>query len=244
DTGKVDLQSMVDWFSANSTATPDLGQRAVGAVIAPAAEDGYAAGDEVTIDLSSLAFSTGEAVPTEVEFSIGGTVLGTAPVTVDIVDAFDEAGQATFTFQVPADAAGQTLVAMPNVGDAVTLPVVFSEAGGEPGPFEGSIELGSAKASAGGTLSITGEGYTPGETVTVELRSKKGESVVFGEIVVGDDGAFDATVSVPRDVQPGKHTVAVVQADGDEATATVTVNRAGGIGSWVRDLIRWVVDLF
>ncbi|MDR2997489.1 MAG: ExeM/NucH family extracellular endonuclease, partial [Microbacterium sp.] len=30
DTGKVDLQSMVDWFSANKTATPDLKQRAVG----------------------------------------------------------------------------------------------------------------------------------------------------------------------------------------------------------------------
>src|SRR5690606_29851229 len=100
DTGKIDLQSMVDWFAANTTASPDYAQRAVGVQVSPADEDGYRPGDEVTLELSSLAFSAGEAVPTEVEFSIGGTVLGTAPVTVDIVDAFDEAGQATFTFQV------------------------------------------------------------------------------------------------------------------------------------------------
>ncbi|UJP08842.1 5'-nucleotidase C-terminal domain-containing protein [Microbacterium sp. KUDC0406] len=35
DTGKIDLQSMVDWFSANETATPDLKQRAVGATVTP-----------------------------------------------------------------------------------------------------------------------------------------------------------------------------------------------------------------
>ena len=47
---------------------------------------------------------------------------------------------------------------------------------------------------------------------------------------------------MPKKAQPGKYTVAVSQADGDEATATVTVNRAGG-ASAIRDLIDWLWDL-
>src|SRR5690606_8171564 len=37
DTGKIDLQSMVDWFDANTTAEPDLVQRAVGIAVSPQA---------------------------------------------------------------------------------------------------------------------------------------------------------------------------------------------------------------
>ena len=149
DTGKIDLQSMVDWFSANKTATPDLGQRAVGvnmdadepasapeaaaaavkAITTAAAGSGeYQAGDTLTVNLSSLAFSAGEAVPTEVEFSIGETVVGTAPVDAAIVDTTDEVGAATFTFTVPEDIDGGVLTATPNVGDSVDLPITFAAA--------------------------------------------------------------------------------------------------------------------
>ena len=41
DTGKIDLQSMVDWFDANKTATPDLAQRAVGVSVSAPDADGY-----------------------------------------------------------------------------------------------------------------------------------------------------------------------------------------------------------
>ncbi|MEV7631563.1 ExeM/NucH family extracellular endonuclease [Microbacterium sp. NPDC089318] len=129
DTGKIDLQSMVDWFAANAAddataAAPDLAQRAVGATVTPASTS-YQAGDSVTVTLSSLAFSAGEPTPTEVGFAIGGTQLGTAAVDSTIVDTTDEAGRATFTFTVPAGVAGQALTVTPNVGAAVTLPLVF-----------------------------------------------------------------------------------------------------------------------
>ncbi|MEJ1089286.1 ExeM/NucH family extracellular endonuclease [Microbacterium sp. Mu-80] len=246
DTGKIDLQSTVDWFAENGTATPDLAQRAVGATLTPAQPaDGYRAGDSVTVDISSLAFSTGEQKPTEVAFAIGDAQLGTAAVDTAVVDTTDEVGRASFTFTVPSDAAGQPLTATPDVGAAVTLPVVFAEGdGGEPGPFEGTISLGAKKVSAGGMLAITGEAYEPGETVTVELRPKKGEPIELGTIEVGDDGTFDTMVNVPRSTHPGKYTVAVQQADGDEATATVHVNRAGGISSIIKQIIDWVWSLF
>ena len=51
-------------------------------------------------------------------------------------------------------------------------------------------------------------------------------------------------MNVPRSTHPGKYTVAVQQADGDEATATVHVNRAGGIGSIIKQIIDWVWSLF
>ncbi|REJ05302.1 multifunctional nuclease/2',3'-cyclic-nucleotide 2'-phosphodiesterase/5'-nucleotidase/3'-nucleotidase [Microbacterium bovistercoris] len=129
DTGKIDLQSMVDWFAANaadaaSAAVPDLAQRAVGATVTPAA-DSYQAGQQVTVALSSLSFSAGEQKPTAVSFAIGDTQLGTASVNTAIVDTTDEVGKATFTFTVPAGAAGKALTVTPDVGAAVTLPLTF-----------------------------------------------------------------------------------------------------------------------
>src|SRR5690606_13882381 len=70
DTGKIDLSSMVEWFDANGEAAPDLAQRAVGVALSAPDADGYRAGDEVTIDLSSLIFSAGEAAPEQVSVSL------------------------------------------------------------------------------------------------------------------------------------------------------------------------------
>jgi 5'-nucleotidase len=243
DTGKVDLQSMVDWFTANKTATPDLGQRAVGAAVTPAAPaDGYQAGDQVTVNLSSLAFSAGEQTPTEVAFALGDIALGTAGVTVAVTDAYDEAGSASYTFTVPADAAGKALTATPNVGQAVVLPVSFAETT-QPGEFAGAITLDSSKVAAGGTLTITGSEYQPGETVTVQLQPKKGEAVSLGTVKVGGDGSFSASVTVPAATHPGVYTVSVAQADGDAATAVVHVNRKGGVGHIVQSIVDWVLGV-
>src|SRR5690606_13784454 len=120
DTGKIDLQSMVDWFDANGTATPGLAQRAVGATLSAADEDGYSAGDEITIDLSSLAFSGGDPVPSEVTVSLGGAVLATAAVDSAVVDTTDEAGRASLTITVPEGTEGeQQLTIETNDGTSV-----------------------------------------------------------------------------------------------------------------------------
>ncbi|MBS1673966.1 MAG: ExeM/NucH family extracellular endonuclease, partial [Actinobacteria bacterium] len=114
DTGKVDLQSMVDWFAANKTATPDLAQRAIGAVLTPAADaTGYKPGEQVTLTLSSLAFHGGEAAPGDVTVSLDGTALGTVPVDATMpatMDAFDEVGTATVVFTIPQGVNGPTVL--------------------------------------------------------------------------------------------------------------------------------------
>lgn len=123
-------------------------------------------------------------------------------------------------------------------GTGTTVQVPFTIAG--EAEFAGTIDLGSSKVAAGKKLQVTGEGYVPGETVTIELRPKKGSAAQVGTVQVKADGTFSTQVTVPKNAQPGKYTVAAVQADGDAATATVTVNRAGGI---IGTIIDWLWDL-
>jgi 5'-nucleotidase len=99
DTGKADLQSMVDYFTATPVVSPDLGQRAVGVTVT--APEELAAGDEVTLDISSLLFSNGEPTATSVVVSAGDTELATGTIDPAIVDTTDEVGRSTVTFTVP-----------------------------------------------------------------------------------------------------------------------------------------------
>ncbi|WP_231555079.1 ExeM/NucH family extracellular endonuclease [Microbacterium sp. ZOR0019] len=238
DTGKIDLQSMVDWFDANKTASPDYAQRAVGVSVSPADADGYSAGDQVTVSLSSLAFSAGEPAPGEVSLSLGDTVLATGAVDPTIVDTTDEGGRAALTFTVPSGVFGEQVLTVAVAGTGTTAQVPFTIAGEE--EFAGTIALGSSKVSAGKNLKVTGQGYEPGETVTIELRPKKGKPVEVGTVQVSADGTFSTQVTVPKSAPSGKCTVAAAQADGDEATATVKVNRAGGI---IGAILDWLWEL-
>ncbi|MFB8189747.1 ExeM/NucH family extracellular endonuclease [Microbacterium sp. NPDC055988] len=238
DTGKIDLQSMVDWFDANKTASPDYAQRAVGVAVSSADADGYSAGDQVTVSLSSLAFSAGEPAPGEVTLSLGDAVLATGVVDPAVVDTTDEGGRASLTFTVPSGVFGEQSLTVAVAGTGTTVQVPFTIAGEE--EFAGTIALGSSKVTAGKNLKVTGEGYMPGETVSIELRPKKGKPVPVGTVQVGADGTFSTQVTVPKSAPSGKYTVAASQADGDAATATVTVNRAGGI---IGAILDWLWEL-
>ena len=100
-----------------------------------------------------------------------------------------------------------------------------SRARSDPGPFAGTIDIGSGNAPVGKGLAIRGSGFTAGQTAAIELRGKKGEKVSLGTVKVAADGTFSASPVVPKSTQPGKYTLAVTLPNGDEATATVHVNR-------------------
>ncbi|WP_461638234.1 ExeM/NucH family extracellular endonuclease [Leucobacter sp. BZR 635] len=149
DTGRSDLQSMVEWFAINKEATPDLAQRAVGVQIsAPAAQAAeaakaaaadageYAAGDKVTVDLSSLAFSAGEAVPEAVTATLAGKEIATAPVDTAVTDAWDEAGRATLSFTVPAGLAGAQQLEIVTSDGLTRVAVPLTLAGGDTDPVD------------------------------------------------------------------------------------------------------------
>lgn len=205
DSGRSDLQSMVEWFAINKEATPDLGQRSVGVrVSAPAAAGGaqravalaavsdvpvsdvpasdvpasvvpvagkaageYRAGDTVTVELSSLAFSAGEAAPATVSAALGGKTVASAPVDTAVVDAWDEAGRATLSFKVPAGLKGaqQIEIVTSDGFTRVALPItVASETGGKPDPQgPGTGNTGNTGGPKGpGAVGGQGNGSKPG----------------------------------------------------------------------------------
>ena len=125
DSGKVDLQSMVDYFVANPVASPDYKQRAVGVKLS-APE--VAPGDSLTLDLSSLLFSNGEPNAGTAVVSAGGTELASAPIDPTIVDTTDEVGRASVTITVPSDVSGTLVltVSVPETGTSIDIPVTVT----------------------------------------------------------------------------------------------------------------------
>ncbi|MCU1479228.1 MAG: multifunctional nuclease/2,3-cyclic-nucleotide [Subtercola sp.] len=155
DTGKIDLQSMVDYFAAIPVASPDYAQRAIGAVYeTPLPADGVAAGQTVTVNLSSLLFSAGEPTASTVDVLFDGAVIGSSAIDPAVVDTTDEVGRATVTFTVPVTArVGQPiLVSVPGTPTQATLLVVGSAAAVVPvTPSPTATPVPSATATATAT---------------------------------------------------------------------------------------------
>jgi 5'-nucleotidase len=126
DTGRVDLQAMVDYFEDTLVASPPFEQRAIGAVVSAPDADGYNPGDDVTLDLSSLTFSRGGSEATTVDVSVDGTVLGSATIDRTIVDTTDEQGRATVTITIPTGAPSGMLaltVSVPGTETSIAVPI-------------------------------------------------------------------------------------------------------------------------
>ncbi len=83
-----------------------------------------------------------------------------------------------------------------------------------------AVELGSPAAAPGGTVTVTGTGFAPNTTVTVELHPT---AVALGTATTDDDGTFTATFTVPGDATAGDHQVVVSGADVAGNPSTVSV---------------------
>ncbi|WP_022891046.1 family 78 glycoside hydrolase catalytic domain [Agromyces subbeticus] len=76
--------------------------------------------------------------------------------------------------------------------------------------------LSQAAAKPGDTITVTGEGFAPGETVTIELRS---EPVRLGQAVADDAGAFSTSVTIPSDTATGEHHIVLT---GEDPESTIS----------------------
>ena len=102
--------------------TPDYAQRAVGVDVVSIV------GDQATVNLSSLDFSTTEPKAGTVTVSLGGVDLATATVdpAFPTPNTFDEIGRATVTFTIPAGAtaASRFIITTPTgTTSSFTLPL-------------------------------------------------------------------------------------------------------------------------
>ncbi|QEO15020.1 bifunctional metallophosphatase/5'-nucleotidase [Agromyces intestinalis] len=194
DSGKIDLQSMVDWFTEFQTGSPDPVQRSVGVHLSAPDADGYDAGDSLTVDLSSLDFS---ANPTggEVVVSIGGKELGRSAIDTSLVRLNDEFGRASITAPIPAGVYGvqQLTVSVPGTGSTATLPITINAKPvavtvvGLPSP----IITTSSKAVSYVGVVIAHDLSRPVGTVTVYEGSKAVGSV---QVTASSRGAFTVPV--------------------------------------------------
>jgi 5'-nucleotidase len=186
DSGRIDLDAFVAYIGENSPVTPPTEQRAVGATLsAPADGAAYAAGEQVTAQLSSLLFSAGGPADGEATISLGDQVLGTGEIALQIVDTTDEQGTATVTFTIPDGVEGtQTLTIAGPGGTSVSLPIQVAETT-EP------IEPVGTRTSASAPLLVFGG--TVNYKVTV--RTDDGSPAV-GTLVIRDGLKTVATVDV------------------------------------------------
>ena len=79
-----------------------------------------------------------------------------------------------------------------------------------------AVTLDAAQASRGDTVTVTGSGFHPGETVRLELRT--GSTIVgLGTAVADASGGFTAVVTIPAGAPLGDH--ALVATGGESARA-------------------------
>jgi len=83
------------------------------------------------------------------------------------------------------------------------------------------IALSASEVTAGGPVTLTGRGYTPGERVNLTLHSKP---VLLGTTKADSNGDIQTTVTIPSDTQVGQHTIHVVGVTcGVDTTIPITV---------------------
>jgi len=186
DTGKVDLQSMVDWFAANGQATPDLAQRSVGVQLSPADADGYDPGDAITVDLSSLDFTTTEPAAGDAVVTLGGVEVGRAPIDRTLVRLYDEVGTATVSGVIPEGLSGaqELVISVPATGTTARLTI---EIDAEPVEPVDTTVLGLANRLIASTR-------TPIDYTGVVLAHDG--SAAVGTVEVRDGGRVLATVEL------------------------------------------------
>jgi 5'-nucleotidase len=166
DTGRVDLESMVDYLAANPLVSPDLAQRSIGVQLSAADADGYSTGDQVTLTLSSLLMSSGGPAGATVEVSAGGVLLASSPIDPTLTPAtpLDESGKATVVVTLPASAAGSLVltVAVPAAGTSIDVPLTVTQqpiTNVTPPTITGDAEVGATLTATDGTWSVLGAAF-------------------------------------------------------------------------------------
>ena len=200
DTGRVDLESMVDYLAVNTPASPDLAQRSIGVQISPPDADGYSSGDQVTLTLSSLLMSNGGPAGATVEVSAGGVLLASSPIDPTLTPAtpLDESGKATVVVTLPATAAGSLVltVAVPAAATSIDVPITVTQqaiTNVTPPTITGQAKVGATLTATDGTWSVLGP--------TFAYQWNRDGAAIEGAtgatyVVTGADAGADLTVTV------------------------------------------------
>ena len=188
DTGKVDLQAMVDYMAAKAKTTPlpvDAKQHFVGATWPATAPRFYRLGQDVKLSLSSLAMTApGDAKDALLNVKVGEKALAPTPVDNTVGTApFDDYGTSAVSVKLKGKTrTGKQLMTFtgPTTGTTFSLPIDVRKAKGilKVRTKPGRVVKGETrtrikiKASALGLSNVTGKIKVKagGKTYTVKLK--------------------------------------------------------------------------
>lgn len=92
-------------------------------------------------------------------------------------------------------------------------------------PNECGLQLGKSQAAPGEPVSVSGDGYKPNSSVSIEFRSAP---VVVGSATTNAQGSFSTTITIPSTASAGQHTIAAVGVNANgtarEETAAITIS--------------------
>jgi fibronectin-binding autotransporter adhesin len=72
---------------------------------------------------------------------------------------------------------------------------------------QATLVLSSAEGAPGSTVTLSGGGYLPGDTITPTFTDKKGVSIVFPSVVANGSGEFSTEITIPPSAALGKGTI-------------------------------------
>ena len=182
----------------------------------PAGEDEATLQPGATVTLRTHDVAWGETIDGRLEYEARD---GSGDVFVDELDTYSftrPTQEDCEAVAAPSDAT-ESLAAPPSAGvasppateqDPSPAPAGQPSAGaGEPGPSV-SADRTSASAppplAAGGSVTLIGAGFLPGEPVTIQLH---GSDTVLGSGTAGDDGTVQIAVRIPSGIDAGSATV-------------------------------------
>ncbi|MFB7798673.1 choice-of-anchor G family protein [Isoptericola sp. NPDC056134] len=180
------------------------------------------AADPGTITAGDATTVSGDGFTPGGEVSVQLTDADGDPVGSPVTTTADDDGAISVDLPVPADTApgDLTVVATDSSGAAAEAPLVVTA------PERPTLTADPGSVPAGGTTTVSGGGFVPGDAVTVQLEDAAGAPVGDAiDVVVGPDGTFTVVLPVPDDATPGNHTVVATTSDGGtvEADLIVTV---------------------
>ncbi len=88
------------------------------------------------------------------------------------------------------------------------------------GPRAAFITTSSGISAPGGSLTVNGQNFAPGETILLTLFS---HGVPIGGTSSNGIGSFSTSVTIPSGTTPGEHTIVATGATGDSANTGIDV---------------------
>lgn len=129
----------------------------------------------------------------------------------------DSLGEFTASITTPNDSAGRHLI----VGKGVTSGVKPSRSFTVEEAISPAISINITSGPAGTVVPITGEGYTPGETV--DIRWDRSSGSILKTVTASSSGTFSTSATVPDD-ENGKHLfVGVGRTSGAKPSRSFTI---------------------